>query len=1092
MKKSIFIFTLLLFIFSCKEEPVDLTEKDSSSTLFAEVPSATSNVAFNNRVIETYEFNFLSYPYIYIGGGVAIGDINNDGLQDMYFSANQGQNKLYLNKGNFEFQDITVAAGVPDEQGWSTGVSMIDINNDGWLDMYVCKSASLKSHDLRRNKLFINQKNNTFIESAKAYGLDHPGFSTQAYFLDHDKDGDLDMYLVNHRYDFKNNSKISSEIQRNIEEITSDQLFRNDGNTFTKISQEAGILNKAWGLSASIGDFNNDDWPDIYVANDYLEPDILYINNKDGTFKNEVLERMNHISFNSMGSDFADINNDMKPDLMVLDMLAEDHSRGKENMATMSTQNFNSMVQVGYHRQYMSNVLQLNKGDGNYSDIGQLAGITKTDWSWAPLIADFDNDGLKDVFITNGIEKDLGNQDFRREAAQLNRQGVAMSLDSVLNMIPGAKLANYSFKNNGDLTFSKSSTEWGLEKRVNSNGAAYADLDNDGDLDLVINNENDIASVYKNTTTNNHVRIQLIGDDKNTFGIGARVKVSSNSGNQYQELFVNRGYLSSVSNILNFGLAQDESVQSIEVVWPDNKVSTLKSISVNETIVIDHKDSQPIDTTEDESIKLFAAIEPSPLNLGYKHIENDFNDFSKQLLLPHKQSTLGPCSAVADINGDGLEDLYLGGAKGQSGSLYIQKSNGSFNKINTTVLNSDRNHEDVGALFFDMDNDGDQDLYVTSGGYEFEENDPLLQDRLYMNNGRGNFTKSNSLPEMLTSTKAVNALDFDKDGDQDIIVGGRIIPGKYPLSPKSYLLQNDNGKFSDVTDNIIPELRQIGMVNAIEVTDHNTDGLDDIVVVGEWMPITIFTNESGKFVKEEFTSFVKSEGWYQSVVAHDFDNDGDEDLVIGNIGANNKFHPTLEKPLHIFSSDFDNNGSYDIALSKVYNGNLVPVRGKECSSEQTPFLNDKIGTYKEFASLNIEGVYGDDKISNANHLQVYNFQSLYIENKGNGNFELTPLPSFAQIGPTMDILAMDVNNDGHQDIIGVGNLYDTEVETVRYDASQGYVLLGNGDGTFNESQNSGLSCNSDMRTVSAIKIGSQEHLLITSNNDTLNLFELVN
>ncbi len=1092
MKKSIFILTILLSILSCKEDAQKIATAVSSNTLFNEVPSAISNVAFNNRVVETYEFNFLNYPYIYIGGGVAVGDINNDGLQDMYFSANQGQNKLYLNKGNFEFQDITVSAGVPDEQGWSTGVSMIDINNDGWLDIYVCKSASLKSHELRRNKLFINQKNNTFKESAKTYGLDHPGFSTQAYFLDHDKDGDLDMYLVNHRYDFKNNSKISSEIQRNIEEITSDHLFRNDGNTFTKISQEAGILNKAWGLSASIGDFNNDNWPDIYVANDYLEPDILYINNKDGTFKNDVLERMNHISFNSMGSDFADINNDLKPDLMVLDMLAEDHSRGKENMATMSTQNFNSMVQVGYHRQYMSNVLQLNRGDGNYSDIGQLAGITKTDWSWAPLIADFDNDGLKDVFITNGIEKDLGNQDFRRKAAQLNSQGVAMSLDSVLNMIPGAKLANYSFKNNGDLTFSKSSTEWGLEKRVNSNGTAYADLDNDGDLDLVINNENDVASVYKNSSSNNYVRIQLIGDDKNPFGIGAKVKVVSSSGNQYQELFVNRGYLSSVSNILNFGLAKDATIQDIEVVWPNSKVSTLKNVPANETIVIDYKDSQTTNSILDEPSKLFTSIEPEQLNLGYTHKENDFDDFSKQLLLPQKQSTLGPCSAVADINGDGLEDLYLGGAMGQSGSLYIQTSNGRFNKTNNVVLNSDRNQEDVGALFFDIDNDGDQDLYVTSGGYEFTENDPLLQDRLYMNDGKGNFEKSNALPKMLTSTKAVKAIDFDDDGDLDIVVGGRIIPGKYPLSPRSYLLQNDNGKFSDVTDEVIPELRHVGMVNAIEITDHNADGLDDIVVVGEWMPITIFTNDSGEFIKEGFTSLVKSEGWYQSVVAHDFDNDGDEDLVVGNIGANNKFHPTIEKPLHIFSNDFDNNGSYDIALSKVYNGNLVPVRGKECSSEQTPFLNDKIGTYKEFASLNMEGIYGNDNISNSNHLQVYNFESLYVENKGNGDFELTPLPSYAQIGPTTDILILDVNKDGYQDIIGVGNMYDTEVETVRYDASKGYVLLGNGDGTFAANHSSGISCNTDMRTVSKIKIGNQEHVFVTSNNDKLNVFKLVN
>jgi len=555
MNKNIFFLSLFIIILSCKKENEKkgndikaasvITEK-----LFNEVATSNSGVAFKNTVVETFDFNFLNYPYIYIGGGVAIGDINNDGLQDVYFSANQGSNKLYLNKGGFKFEDITIKAGVTDDKGWSTGISMIDINNDGWLDIYVCKSASLKSHELRENKLFINQKNNTFKESAKAYGLNHPGFSTQSYFLDYDKDGDLDMYLVNHRYDFKNNSKISSEIQRDIQELTSDQLFRNDGSSFTKTSKEAKILNKAWGLSASIGDFNNDDWPDIYVANDYLEPDMLYINNKDGTFKNEVLQRMKHISFNSMGSDFADINNDSKPDLIVLDMLAEDHSRGKENMATMSTSNFNSMVNIGYHRQYMSNVLQLNKGHGNYRDIGQLAGITQTDWSWAPLIADFDNDGHKDIFITNGIEKDLANQDFRRRAAEINKKGQSMTLESVLKLLPGDKLSNYSFKNNGDLTFSKSSKEWGLDKRINSNGTAYADFDNDGDLDLVINNENAIASVYENTSSNNFSSIKLIGNSKNKMALGSKVTLKTKQGEQYQELYANRGYLSSVTNEL--------------------------------------------------------------------------------------------------------------------------------------------------------------------------------------------------------------------------------------------------------------------------------------------------------------------------------------------------------------------------------------------------------------------------------------------------------------------------------------------------------------------------------------------------------------
>lgn len=1092
MKRSIFFLLLIATTYSCEKEAEIKEDSPITKTLFNEISPVKSRIAFNNQVIESYDFNFLTYPYIYIGGGVAVGDINNDGLQDIYFSANQGSNRLYLNKGNFEFEDITISSGVGDETAWSTGVSMIDINNDGWLDIYVCKSASLKSHALRQNKLFINQKNNTFKESANQYGLDHPGFSTQAYFLDYDKDGDLDMYLVNHRYDFKNNTKISSAIQRDIQEITSDQLFRNDGNRFAKVSQEAGILNKAWGLSASIGDFNNDDWPDIYVANDYLEPDILYINNKDGTFKNEVLERMNHISFNSMGSDYADINNDLKPDLLVLDMLAEDHSRGKENMATMSTSNFNSMVKIGYHRQYMSNVLQLNNGKGAYKDIGQLAGITKTDWSWAPLIADLDNDGLKDVFITNGIEKDITNQDFRRRAAQINQQGVAMTLDSVLNMIPGAKLENYSFKNNGDLTFTKSSEAWGLDKAVNSNGTAYADLDNDGDLDLIVNNENAVASLYENTASNNYVSLKLVGDSKNVLAIGAKVTIQTDKGQQYQELYLNRGYISSVSNILNFGLGQEDKVHTLEVVWPDGKISALSDINANTIVTVDYKDAVEEKRSVNPIPNIFDQVSPEQLGLDYVHQENEFDDFSKQLLLPQKQSTLGPCNAIADINGDGLDDVFFGGASGQEGHLYIQARNGTFNRKRSALLTREYRYEDLGAQFLDVDNDGDQDLYVASGGYELSEGDDYLQDRLYLNDGKGNFSKSKGLPQMLTSTKAVKVFDFDKDGDQDLIVGGRVIPGKYPLAPKSYLLQNNNGIFTDVTDTTIPEFRQIGMVNDIEIVDHDNDGNDDIVVVGLWMPITVFTNKDGAFEIDDIADFQKTEGWYQSITSHDLDKDGDMDFVIGNIGANNKFHPTIDKPLHIFSNDFDDNGSYDIALSKIYKGNLVPVRGKECSTEQTPFLNEKIGSYKEFASLNMEGIYGNEKISTSHHLQVYDFKSLYVENLGNGNFKLMPLPSYAQIGPTTDISIMDVNNDGHDDIIGVGNLYDTEVETVRFDASQGYVLLNDGQGAFKALHDCGFVINGDMRTISKINIGNSLNILVTNNNDKVSVFELLN
>lgn len=1092
MKKHIFLFFLMASVFSCENDSKkEDTPQPENTKLFSLISPEKSHVKFNNALVETYEFNFLNYPYIYIGGGVAVGDINNDGLDDIYFTSNQNSNKLYLNKGNFTFEDITQTSGTSDANGWSTGVSMIDINNDGLLDIYVCKSGSLKSNNLRRNKLFINKGNNKFQESAKQFGLDHQGFSTQAYFLDYDNDGDLDMYLVNHRPDFKNNSKIDTKIQNAIFEESSDQLFRNDGAKFTKVSSEAKILNKAWGLSASIGDFNNDGWPDIYVANDYLEPDILYTNNKDGTFTNEVLDRMKHISFNSMGSDYADINNDLKPDLLVLDMLAEDHSRGKENMATMSTSNFNAMVNVGYHHQYMANVLQINNGDGSFSDIGQLAGITKTDWSWAPLIADFDNDGYKDVFITNGIEKDMGNQDFRRNLKELNAQKKAMKLDDVLNMIPADRLPNYIFKNNGDLTFSKKINEWGMDKKVNSNGAAYADFDNDGDLDLVINNENATASIYKNNTANNFISIHLKGPQKNPLGIGSKIKITTDRGSQYQELYLNRGFQSSVTNTINFGLADESVIKNIDVVWPDGSISSLKNVNSNQNLTIDIADAS------EENVKMntlsetaFVTIKNQDLGITYKHQENLFDDFSKQLLLPQKQSTQGPCLAVGDINNDGLEDVFIGGAKDQSGEIYIQKNNGSFTKKLIPVFISDKKHEDNGCHFFDADGDKDLDLYITSGGYEFNENDALLQDRLYVNNGKGNFTKSKGLPNMLTSTKAVTSLDFDNDGDQDLVIGGHVIPGKYPLAPTSYILENTNGSFKDATDKVAPEIRNIGMISDIEISDYNNDGSQDIIVVGQWMPITVFTNSNNTFIKETIPELEKTEGWYHSITSADIDNDGDIDYIVGNLGSNNKFHPSIDKPLHIFSKDFDNNGSYDVALSKTYKGQLVPVRGKECSTEQTPFLNDKIATYKEFASLNIEGVYGSENISNAHHLTAYNFKSLYVENTGTGNFKIRYLPNEAQKSPTQDILINDINKDGHLDIIGVGNLYDAEVETIRYDASKGYVLLGDSKGQFQPLLNSGFSIDKDMRAISEIMINGVKHFIIASNNDVLKVFKL--
>ncbi len=1090
MKPFILFFGCLFILISCNNPDTKTSSAiNEDISLFQKLTSDKSGVTFSNSMIQNADFNFMNYMYIYTGAGVAAGDIDNDGLIDLYFVSNSGPNKLYKNQGDLQFEDITTSSKTEDYTGFSTGVSMWDVNSDGWLDIYVCKAGSLGNDDGRRNLLFINNKNGTFTESAKIFGLDSPGYSTQAYPIDYDRDGDLDVYVVNHRYDFQNNGRINAKIQAQVEDNTSDQLFRNDGDSFTNVTQEAGLANKAWGLSGVISDFNNDGWEDIYVANDFMEPDFLYINQKNGTFKNEINSRMKHISNFSMGSDFADLNNDLHNDLVTLDMVSESHVKSKENMASMSTPNFLKMVEIGYHHQYMTNTLQWGDDKGNFRESALMSGVAKTDWSWAPLLADFDNDGFKDIFVANGVDRDYTNQDVRNKLKGVMERGESMTLDSILNSFPSAPVENYIFKNNGDLSFTKKSDEWGLETPTYSYGASYADLDNDGDLDLIVNNLNSECGIYENKSQKNYLQIKLKGADKNLFAIGAKVFIETEKGFQKQELYLNRGYESSVTPVLNFGIGDVKEVNRISVVWPDGKISEIGKTAINQTININYSEAKTgtVSLTFPESKK--QTVNASQLGITYEHIENTFDDYALQLLIPQKQSSKGTKMAVGDVNGDGLDDFFVGNAGGSASALYLQQGDGKFVSSNNALWQTEKQYEDANALFFDADNDGDLDLYVVSAGYELKENSPLLQDRLYINDGKGNFKKDNAaLPKMLVSGKAIAVSDIDGDNDLDIFVGGNVVPGKYPLTPKSFLLKNEGGKFVDITsDN--QELSTVGMVSEVLFTDYDGDNDKDLLLVGEWMAPIFFKNNGGVFSKDTaLTGLENLEGWWFSAAEADLDGDGDVDYILGNLGANNKFHPSKKKPLYISAKDFDNNGTFDVAMSKISNGKVVPVRGKECSSQQNPFLLEKIKTYKEFAHLEFKDIYGEDQLKDAFKLQAHEFESMLILNEGNGKFKAVHLPNEAQMGPTMATIVKDVNGDGNLDILGVGGLYDAEVETVRYDANFGYVLLGDGKGNFVVEKKYEPYIPTDAKDVKQLVIAGVTHYVVVSNNAPLEMF----
>ncbi len=1115
--KSLLGMGILLLLFSCAEDPkqenktkqannIEAVSTTSGDALFSQLNPSQTKIHFMNTVQEDANRHLGHYDYMYNGSGVAIGDINNDGLADVFFTGSDASNRLYLNKGNFEFEDISKKAGIITKK-WSTGVSMADINEDGFLDIYVCNSGPEHTDDKLANQLFINNGNLTFTEQAAKYGLDDKSHSSQAGFFDMDKDGDLDLFVMNHslfkyaKTGKKNWEDVLTEQSPEVYKKSCSTLYRNEGNgKFKDISKEAGIFRPGFGLGLSLTDLNNDGATDIYVANDYFVPDFYFVNQGNGTFVENVKTKASHTSFYSMGCDAADFNNDGLIDLAVVDMTPSDHFRSKTLMESMNVKLFSILVEEKKQvPQYMFNTLSLNRGKANLSEIAHLAGVAKTDWSWAALLVDMDNDAKKDFIVTNGFKRDTKDQDWLRQLNEVyKKEGkTSNAYFKHLNTANSVPLKNYIYQNNGNLKFEDKSNNWGFTEPSFSNGAAYGDLDNDGDLDLVVNNLDSKAFVYRNNTreTNkaNYLQLTLTDGKSSAKALNAKVKLYAEDNIQLLEYTFVRGYLSDMQALAHFGLGKTDNIDKVEIYWPDGTMSTITNPTINQRIVVDKQKIGSQTAPSNNTSPWFMDIAPQAAGLNYKHQENKFNDFEKEILLPHKQSTLGPSLCVGDINADGLDDFYVGGAKGQSGELYLQTAQG-LNKSKQPAFEKDKASEDLAALFFDADKDGDLDLYVASGGGgDFKENSPLLQDRLYLNTGDGNFKKSaNALPKMITSTACVEVSDWDADGDLDLFIGGRNTPGKYPLSPKSYLLINEKGKFKDATAQLASDLQNIGMVTSATWSDLNKDGLQDLIVVGEWMPITCFLNTKSGFknVTNDY-GLTDSNGWWYSIDKGDFDNDGDEDFIVGNLGLNNKFQPKKGKPLNIFANDFDDNGSLDIVLSKEYKGELAPVRGKECSTEQMPFLAEKFPSYADFASSTLTDIYGKQNLEDAVHFEVSDFSSIYLENKGNGAFEKHALPNEAQISPIKGMVILDFDKDGQLDLVIGGNMYDTEVETPAYDAGKGLFLKGNGNGTFSPqtTKESGIFLPNNLKKLALFKLAANRPAILAANNNgKLNLF----
>jgi hypothetical protein len=1080
------------FLFTCSE--------NDDNRPFSLLSSDDTGIDFSNNLSLDGELNILNYIYYFNGGGVASGDINNDGLVDLFFTGNEVSSELFLNKGNFKFENITKTSYTK-TTGWSSGVTMVDINADGWLDIYVCRSGH-PNLEKRANLLFINQKDHTFKEMAREYGLADTSYATQAAFIDYDMDGDLDMYLLNHMHEMSGLNNVRKR-KLNSESENTDKLYRNNGKgsnshpIYEDVSKEAGITIEGFGLGVGISDVNQDGLPDIYVSNDFITNDILYINQGNGTFKNEISNQIKHQSLNGMGNDIADINNDGFTDILVMDMLPSTNAKRKTMLSKPNFDLFEYSAYFGFEPQYMRNTLQLNQGYTNgtthFSEIGQLTGVSSTDWSWAGLMADFDLDGYKDIYVTNGYLKDMTDLDFivyrKRHSMFTSKEKSDSIYLSGIRRLPEIKQQNYLFKNNGDLTFEDVSKEWAENSPTFSNGVLYADLDNDGDLDIVTNNINEKATVLQNntiskTSENTYLTINFKGTKLNPNGIGAKVWVYKNNQVQYSENYTSRGFQSAVATSLHFGFKTKTNADSLKVIWPDGHSITYKDVTLGSTKILNYSDSKLQPFPIKNKAPQFEEI-ASTLKVKYHHNDLMFIDFKREPLIPQNYAFNGPSIAVADIDGDQIDDFFISGSYTFPGKLYKQNSTGTFDTIPFSI---DKNHEDLGSLFFDADNDGDNDLYVVSGGSELFEA-RYYQDRLYLNDGKGNFTKSEQLPEINSSGSCVIAADYDKDGDLDLFIGGRVVPGNYGASPKSIVLKNTNGSFKNETKPILGT-DALGMVTSALWTDYDNDGWQDLIVVGEWMPITIFKNNKG--ILTEKIEIKNSNGWWNSINGGDFDNDGDIDYILGNLGENSVFKASDDHPVTLALGDFDKDGKIDPIISSftkdedgVYRS--YPFASRDLLAEQILYVKNKFRTYKQYSTATIKDIALNTPYSTLN---ATNLKSSYLENLGSGQFNLHNLPISAQFAPVFGTTLKDVDLDGNLDVLLIGNFYHAEVGYGQYDASLGLYLKGNGDGTFmpqNYSE-SGFIVHGDARALVQLASTKGDLILATQNKGRLKIF----